>query len=76
MARHYRYMYEGKNAGAASIHGMDQVHEREKAANKLAWQKASAKLPPNAFANDVEDHDTKPYRSNITWIPSKSAIDM
>ena len=25
---------------------------------------------------DVEDDDTKPYRPSITWIPSKSAIDM
>jgi len=33
-------------------------------------------LPPNAFADDIEDDDTKPYRPSITWIPSKSAIDM
>ena len=76
MARHYRYMYEGKNAGCSSIHGMDQVYEREKEANKLAWQKASAKLPNNAFADDVEDDDMNPYRQSATWIPSKSVIDM
>jgi hypothetical protein len=76
MARHYRHMYEGKNAGASSVHGMDEIHNREKAANKLACQRASDMLPPDAFADDVEDDDTKPYRPSITWIPSKSAIDM
>lgn len=75
-ARHHRNLYEGKNAGASSVYGMDQVHEREKEANRLASQKASDMLPPNAFADDVKDDDTKPYRPNITWIPSKSVIDM
>ena len=76
MARHYRYMYEGKNAGCSSIHGMDQAYEREKAASKLAWQEANAKLPDDAFADDVEDDDTNPYRPNLTWVPSKSVMDM
>ena len=31
---------------------------------------------PRPFADDVEDDDTNPYRPNVTWVPSKSVMDM
>ena len=42
---------------------------------RVSWL-ANAKLPDDAFADDVEDDDTNPYRPNVTWVPSKSVMDM
>ena len=79
MARHYRNLYEGKNSGSASVFGMDQVYNREKEARKLACQRASENLPPNAFADDdpeaVKQDHRKYYHKPTDIGTARSALD-
>jgi hypothetical protein len=79
MARHDKGVYEGKNSGSASVFGMDQVYKKEIEASRLACQRASEALPPDAFADDdpeaVKEDHRKYYHKPTDIGAARSALD-